>query len=782
MILPAKVRAVVAAMAVTGAATLAVAGVLAPRTGVGPVGEFVSLTLLLGLTWAFPVLVLRTEETEAFQLDEAFFVAMALLLPPAGVLFGFATAVAAGLVFRRRPLVRAVFNVGQTVTATGLGLAAMYLIAPGVGTPLTARVVGAALAGAAVFALTNSAVVSVIISLNEKRPAARVFTEGLDLRVLVWAGGTSLGLLAAIGAAANPWSLLLAAVPMAALNLILREHAHARRETRRAEGLLTVANQVHAAVALGNLEQTVVAATRSLLQCRHARFDSDLPRAGEIGAWLPDAEAIRWLIAGEPIGFERLGKSDRELLEVIAGITTVAMENARLVEGIRHRAIHDPLTDLPNKLLFVDRLQHALASNDRLGQRMAVMFLDLDQFKVINDSLGHEAGDQVLLGVAARLKASLRQGDTAARLGGDEFAILCENVDDLDDGILIAERVRAAAAGTSVTKGGEVSVTTSVGVVMVEPDSTMSAEELLQAADTAMYRAKERGRDRVETFDDGLRRRAVLRLETEATLRAAIEEGRLRVFYQPIVEAASGRVVEVEALLRVETAAGILAPADFIEVAEQSGLIATIGLRVLEEACRQAVRWRERFGDDAPRRVAVNLSARQLTRIPVREAVQTALATTGCPPEMLALEITETVLMEAGQDVRAELEDLRNLGVTIGLDDFGTGYSSLAYLKRFPVSFVKIDRCFVAGLGQNPEDEAIVDAMISLARSLGLSTIAEGVETTDQLARLRLLGCDRLQGYLIARPTPASGLESLFAGNAAWQPGAATSATLTGRP
>jgi diguanylate cyclase (GGDEF)-like protein len=760
----------VVGVATTGAVTLGVAVLQAVRTGVGSVGELVAMSLLLALSWAYPVLVLRTEETEAFQLDEAFFVAMALLLPAAGTIIGFAGAIALGNVVRRRPVVRAAFNIGQTVTSTGLGLAAMYLIAPSIGTPLSPRILAAVLVGAAVFVLANSLLVSVIISLNEEKPASRVFLEGLDLRVLVWAGGTSLGLLAALGAASNPWALLLGALPLAVLNLVLREHANARRQTQRAQGLVTVANRVHAAVAVGDVREAVLATTKDLLHCRHARIGDDLARSGEIGAWIPDPEDPKWLVAGDALGFETLGASERKVLEVIAGITAEAMRSARLLEEIRHRAIHDPLTDLPNKVLFVDRLEHALASASRLGRRLAVMFLDLDQFKVINDSLGHDAGDQVLLGVAARLKAALRQEDTAARLGGDEFAVLCENLDTVDDGTFIAERVRAAASGSSIADGVELGVTASVGVVVVEPGTDMSAESLLQAADTAMYRAKERGRDRVEIFDDGLRNRAFARLGIETTLRRAIDESRLRVFYQPIVDAGSGRVAEAEALLRVETATGtILSPADFIEVAEGSGLIVTIGVRVLEEACRQVVAWRERFGDEAPRRVAVNLSARQLNRVPLRETVQTALAATGCRPDMLALEITETALMEAGQQVRDELDSLRQMGVVVGLDDFGTGYSSLAYLKRFPVNFLKIDRCFVAGLGRDQEDEAIVDAMISLGRSLGLSTVAEGVETVEQLKRLRALGCNRMQGFLFSAARPPREWDGMLSGDRPWQ-------------
>ncbi|MDP9072964.1 MAG: bifunctional diguanylate cyclase/phosphodiesterase, partial [Actinomycetota bacterium] len=551
----------------------------------------------------------------------------------------------------------------------------------------------------------------------------------------------------------------------------LREHARARRQTERAQDLLAAAGQVHDSMALGDVERAIVRVTMSLVRCRKARVDEQPPGPGEVGVPVADVKMDRWLVISDPIGFDPFGQPDRELLAVIAQIGAGAIHNARLLEDIRHRSIHDPVTDLANKVLFMDRLTHALAKAPSRRSRLAVLLLDLDHFKVVNDSLGHETGDQVLISVASRLRAAIRPGDTVARLGGDEFAVLCEQVNDSDDPAAMAEQVRAAVSGPFTSANTvDVSISASVGIVIVDQEWKYSAEATLQAADTAMYRAKERGRDRVEVFDDELRNRAFHRLQTESTLRRALDDGRLRVFYQPILDVGTGRIVEAEALLRVETPAGtLLSPADFIEVAEGSGLIATIGVGVLEEACRQAVSWRKQFGDAAPARIAVNLSAQQLSRVPVAETVQRVLASTGCRPDMLALEITETVLMEAGEHSRTELTMLRNLGVAIGLDDFGTGYSSLAYIKRFPLDFVKIDRCFVAGLGHDPEDEAIVDAIINLGRSLGLASVAEGVETIEQMDRLRTLGCDRMQGFLFARPQPASEVVRLLAGGNPWE-------------
>ena len=345
--------------ALCGAVTLVVAGVLARSSGVGPAYEVIPLTALLALTWAYPVLVLRTEETEAFQLDEAFFVATALLLPPAGTLLVFGAAMVVGNLVRRRPLTRAAFNTGQTVTGAGLGLVVMHLITsvrPADPTPLA---LGAAVAGSLVFLLVNSAAVSLVISLNEGKRARRVFLEGLDLRALVWAGGTALGLLAALGGAAYPWALALGAVPMAVLTLVLHEHARARRQTDRAQGLLVAANQVHASVALADVEQAVVSATKSLLNCRQARIGANPPADHDFGAPLPDPSGQRWLVVSDPIGFDPFGESERDLLTVMAGIGSAALQTASLMA--REQEMRERLEELDTiKTEFVSSVSHEL--------------------------------------------------------------------------------------------------------------------------------------------------------------------------------------------------------------------------------------------------------------------------------------------------------------------------------------------------------------------------------------------------------------------------------------
>ena len=357
--MPLKVRATITGFALSGAVTVAVAVILARTGGWGPAYEVVPLTVLLAVSWAYPLLVLRDEETEAFQLDEAFFVAMVLLLPPAGAIGVFFAATLVGACVRRRPLAKAAFNIGQTVTAAGLGVAAAHAIAPMASVSPTPRDLAAAVVGAAVFMLVNSAAVSLVISLVEGRPASQVLVDGLDVSVLVWAGGVALGLLAALGAAAHAWALVLAAVPMAVLNVVLREHAHARGQTQRAEGLFVAAGQMHSSVDVGEVERAVIAASKSLLRCRHARIGTTPAAGGELGVAVPGLDDEQWLVVGQPIGVEPLGEPDRELLSVVAGIAARALQNAHLLE--RELEMRESLEELDRvKTDFVSSVSHEL--------------------------------------------------------------------------------------------------------------------------------------------------------------------------------------------------------------------------------------------------------------------------------------------------------------------------------------------------------------------------------------------------------------------------------------
>ncbi|MBV9412022.1 MAG: EAL domain-containing protein [Acidimicrobiia bacterium] len=433
-------------------------------------------------------------------------------------------------------------------------------------------------------------------------------------------------------------------------------------------------------------------------------------------------------------------------------------ERKNAEEQLVHQALHDALTGLPNRALFLDRLGLALSRLERRPGLAAVFFLDLDYFKVVNDSLGHSAGDQVLVAVADRLQHSLRDGDTAARLGGDEFAVLCDDLIDEGEAVQIAERLGAAVAARPVALAGrDLVVTVSIGVAFAN-HSALRAETLLRDADAAMYRAKERGRARYELFDAAMRARAVARLETEAALREALDHDQLSLSYQPEVLLADGTLISAEALLRwapdarVATVQDGAPPTEFIAVAEETGLIVPIGGWVLHEACRHLARWREVAPERAPQSVSVNLSGRQLARSELPDVVEEALSSTGLPPSALCMEITESVLMDDLDVAVGALKALKAIGVEIAVDDFGTGYSSLAHLRRFPVDILKIDHSFVSGLGRNPEDAAIVRAVLALARTLDLTVVAEGVERAEQLHELRALGCERAQGHLFSAP------------------------------
>jgi diguanylate cyclase (GGDEF)-like protein len=459
-----------------------------------------------------------------------------------------------------------------------------------------------------------------------------------------------------------------------------------------------------------------------------------------------------------------LAELEREAKSALAGQEQEA--KAALAEHEReakatltHLALHDPLTGLPNRDLLLDRLSQALAAVDRTPS-LAVMFIDLDRFKLVNDRIDHAAGDNVLVQVAERLAGVARAGDTIARVGGDEFVALLQVHDD-KAAVLVADRMREAIGAPMYVGERELSVTASIGVVVTrEHDAAPST--LLREADAAMYLAKEGGRDHVQLFSEDNRAGALELADFERELAHAISEEQLRLHFQPIFRISDGHCVGVEALVRWQhPVRGLLPPDTFIPLAEESGLIVPLGAWVLVEACRQAARWVVAIPDLDPFTVWVNKSARQFHRTDVMSSVMATLAATGLDPSMLGVEITETVFMFDTERLRTTMSDLKAQGVSIAIDDFGTGFSSLGYLKRFPVDILKIDRSFIQGIGSEPET-SLVTACLAMAKSLGIGTVAEGVESLEQGAWLDTAGCDHVQGFAYSRPLEADAVTELL--------------------
>jgi diguanylate cyclase (GGDEF)-like protein/PAS domain S-box-containing protein len=440
------------------------------------------------------------------------------------------------------------------------------------------------------------------------------------------------------------------------------------------------------------------------------------------------------------------------------------VERARSRDELSHQALHDSLTGLPNRTLLMDRLGRALAHQARARHQVALVFLDLDNFKLINDSLGHEAGDELVIEVARRLDKILRPEDTAARLGGDEFIVLCDQLEKEEDAVNVAERILVAVSEPISLRGHPETVITASAGIAIASAPGITPEALLRDADLAMYRAKEAGRGRYQIFDSAMHRRANERLTVANELRSAISDGQFRLLFQPQVDTMTGEMLGVEALIRWQhPTRGLIGPLDFIPVAEESYLIIPLGDWVLTEACRQGARWQDEYPQRKPLKLCVNVSAKQLARAELVADVACALKESGLAPSSLCIEITESVLMSDVELFLQTLVGLKVLGVAIAIDDFGTGYSSLAYLRRYPIDVIKVDKAFVDGLeDSDPKPTAVVAAVINLAHALGVVALAEGVETEAQHGALERLGCDQCQGYYFGKPAPPEVISQLL--------------------
>ncbi|MFZ3341051.1 MAG: EAL domain-containing protein [Terriglobales bacterium] len=477
-----------------------------------------------------------------------------------------------------------------------------------------------------------------------------------------------------------------------------------------------------------------------------------------------------WRVLESTANTIKNGEGETERLVIVNRDVT---ERKRAEEALAHQAIHDGLTDLPNRGLFLDRLQHAMSRARRHSDyKFAVLFVDIDEFKVVNDSLGHSAGDELLVEIARRMSASFRDTDTiarlhgagegerplgamsVARLGGDEFTVLLEDVFRPSDAIRVGQRIQERLAIPFEIEGRQIVIKASIGAAL-SANSYDKPEDLVRDAEIAMYRAKQSGKARCEVFDPAMHSNAVRRLKLETDLRGGLERGELLVYYQPIISLRSGKIAGFEALSRWKHPEGMISPADFIPVADETGLILPLNRALLREACEQLRSWQSNLGCQPPLTISMNITPKQFAQPKLAMEIAAILQQTGIDPGCVSLEIVETIAMGEADRALAVLSELKELGVRLSIDDFGTGYSSLSRLPRFPIDSLKIDRTFVSNMNTDKDNHEIVRLIIMLAHSLGLSIVAEGAETEDQVAALKRLGCEMVQGYFYSPPVDA---------------------------
>jgi len=513
-------------------------------------------------------------------------------------------------------------------------------------------------------------------------------------------------------------------------------------------------------VARGQRRQFVIDANA---QSEIAAFQGFAPHVGVVSLipMVVKQQPVGMLMVESPVA---LPSESTDAILTLASEVALALDSARLTEDLRRLAFFDPLTRLANRAQFFERTRQAIDRRADHAGSLAVLYLDLDNFKVVNDSLGHAAGDELLVVVAERLRQSVRPTDTVARLGGDEFTVLLEDVADLAEARHVAERIAQQLKAPIALQSRHVTISGSIGIALCGSDESTEPGELLKAADVALYAAKHRGKSQAVVWNPAMSSSALDRLDLEADLRRALERRELEVHYQPLVRLDDGRIAELEALVRWRhPQRGLVSPGEFIGIAEETGLIVSIGEWVLATACAQARAWQAAYPTQLPLIMSVNVSARQLEHPTLVADVQRVLEETGLDPQTLRLEITESIAVADTPANQTTLWGLRDLGVRLAIDDFGTGNSALNYLRRFPFDTLKIDRSFVEDIGADARTTAMVRGMIAFAKSLGLNVTGEGIETPEQSAHLRAMGCDWGQGYLYARPVAADRIDALLA-------------------
>lgn len=879
---------------VIGAVGIGLAGVVAvllwDRTPASMTGAQWAVAAVVGVVlfanWVSPMLLFRTNASEAFHLDEGLFVVLVLLVPAVVTMVIFVVSVSLTQLVRRRPLVKMAFNIGQVAGATGAGLLIDRAVAPFTAVPHTAQFAAALLGAAAYFVLNSGLVGAIMVSMGATWRSCLV--EGQGARLALSVAGVVTGILLATASSQHPWAIGLTFPVVFGLRQILSAQFKSQHDRTRMQGLFNIALDANRWLRQDSVLESILQSAREELRCAEAQITSVDPgqRPDQLAVPMDVGGNRQWLAVSGRRREEPFDHADRILLEAVAAIARNALTNAELYRQVRYersrlasitlnigegvcavdgqgnltfvnpaaaemvhlpplastigdsvsrnvmrapdflmgpaleamrtggvirvddarfpkrqggslpvaytasavkqndevvgavisfrditeqkrlheertqQALYDSLTGLANRRLLVSRLEHALASSRRDQRVHALIFVDVDRFKAINDSLGHGTGDDLLVAIGARMKQTLRSEDLLARFGGDEFVILLEDVESAEDAVNTARRICAAVEEPLVLSDGyEIVASVSVGVALTEPGQT--ADDILRDADVAMYKAKGRG-GTYQLFDRvAMGFRSSERIDLEAALRKGLEREELEVRYQPLVSVTDLQVVGAEALVRWNhPVEGLLGPDRFIPMAEETGLILPLGQYVLEQACQQIRSIRDRLGVDIP--VSVNLSPRQFQQSGLLSDVATALDRAGLPSDLLIFEITETMVMDDLGGATEIMKKLNRLGIRLAIDDFGTGHSSLGYLKRFPVHEVKVDRMFVQGLGSDPVDSAIVRSVVDLADAMRITAVAEGVETKEQLAGLRMLGCHVAQGYLFSRPLPAAEFDSFL--------------------